>query len=151
MGQPVLVSRSNSRDAKVVRFEANRNLTGMGHERFSSLEQAGGTRPSAVLASRMLATGKVASVHIFGNLITVELNDQDADGLDEIIRDLYQYWKPGMEPPAFEDMVAEEEAVVPVASGDLGAAALSAAAQRVPAHLLERSQAARARSVTNGD
>lgn len=131
----------------MVRFEANRSFTGMGHERFSSVEQATGSRPAAVVAQRLFATGQVSAVHVYANVITVELSKgAGAQGLEQVVRDLYQYWKPGMEPPAFEDLVAEEEAApAAAAAGDGGGPALSAAAQRVPAHLFERSRAARAR------
>ena len=131
----------------MVRFEANRSFTGMGHERFSSVEQATGSRPAAVVAQRLFATGQVSAVHVYANVITVELSKgAGAQGLEQVVRDLYQYWKPGMEPPAFEDLVAEEEAAPAAAApGDGGGPALSAAAQRVPAHLFERSRAARAR------
>lgn len=130
----------------MVRFEANRSFTGQGHERFSSVDQAKGSRPAAVVAQRMFATGQVSAVHVYGNVITVELSrGAGAQGLEQVVRDLYQYWKPGMEPPAFEDLVVEEEAsaAAPTASGD--GPALSEAAKRVPAHLFERSRAARAR------
>lgn len=150
MGQPVVVSRKSTRDPKVVRFEANRLFTGSGHERYANA--AGGVRgntPGSALANRLFATGKVNSVHLFGNLITVELvsdnsaDTQTLDSIEQIIRDLYQYWKPGMEPPSFEDFVAEEQASAP--AGDSGAASGPAVDSRVPAHLLERSAAARAR------
>ena len=131
----------------MVRFEANRSFTGQGHERFTSSDQSLGSRPAAVVAQRLFATGQVSAVHVYGNVITVELSKgAGSQGLEQVARDLYQYWKPGMEPPAFEDLVAEEEAA-PAAAGSGGSdgPALSAAAQRVPAHLLERSRAARAR------
>ncbi len=131
----------------MVRFEANRSFTGQGHERFSSVDQATGTRPAAVVAQRLFSTGQVSAVHVYGNVITVELaKGAGAQGLEQVVRDLYQYWKPGMEPPAFEDLVAEEESAAPAAVSDGGdGPALSEAAKRVPAHLFERSRAARAR------
>jgi hypothetical protein len=130
----------------MVRFEANRSFTGQGHERFSSVDQASGTRPAAVVAQRLFATGQVSAVHVYGNVITVELSKgAGAQGLEQVVRDLYQYWKPGMEPPAFEDLVAEEEAAPAAGAASGDGPALSAAAQRVPAHLFERSRAARAR------
>jgi len=96
----------------------------------------------------LFATGKVDSVHIYGNMITVDLEKGcDAVGLADVIRDLYQYWKPGVEPPSFEDLQPDEPEA-PSASGgdaDAGSAALSEAAKRVPAHLLERSRLARER------
>jgi hypothetical protein len=146
MGQPVSVLEGPAGKLGVVRFEANRSFTGMGHERFSSADQAFGTKPAAVVASRLFATGQVAGVHIYGNIITVELaKGAGAQGLNEVVRDLYQYWKPGMVPPAFEDLVAPEEAAPSGAATSDGGPALSAAAQRVPPHLFERSAAARAR------
>jgi hypothetical protein len=130
----------------MVRFEANRSFTGQGHERFSSVDQASGTRPAAVVAQRLFATGQVSAVHVYGNVITVELSKgAGAQGLEQVVRDLYQYWKPGMEPPAFEDLVTEEEAAPAAGAASGDGPALSAAAQRVPAHLFERSRAARAR------
>ena len=130
----------------MVRFEANRSFTGQGHERFTSPEQAKGPRPAAVVAQRLFATGQVSAVHVYGNVITVELaKGAGSQGLEQVVRDLYQYWKPGMEPPAFEDLVPEEEAAAPAATAGGDSPALSEAAKRVPAHLLERSRAARAR------
>mgnify|MGYP006295266267 CR=1 FL=1 len=147
MGQPVAVLEGPAGKLGMVRFEANRSFTGQGHERFDSPGQAVGSRPAAVVAQRMFATGQVSAVHVYGNVITVDLaKGCGAQGLEQVVRDLYQYWKPGMEPPAFEDLVPEEEpsAAAPAGGGDAGPA-LSAAAQRVPAHLFERSAAARAR------
>lgn len=146
MGQPVAVLEGPAGKMGMVRFEANRSFTGQGHERFSSPDEARGSRPAAVVARRLFATGQVSAVHVYGNVITVELSKgAGSQGLEQVVRDLYQYWKPGMEPPAFEDLVAEEEATVSAATGDDGGPTLSEAAKRVPAHLLERSRAARAR------
>ncbi len=154
MGQPVAVVEKPCRVPSMVRFEANRNLTGMGHETFHSIRQAVGVTPSAELARRLFATGRVDSVHVFANIITIDLaKGYTADGLADVVRDLYQYWRPGMVPPAFEDAVEEAPADAPApAAGDGGSeTALSAAAKRVPAHLLERSRLARERwKVQNG-
>jgi hypothetical protein len=112
MGQPVAVVEKPSSIPGVVRFEANRSLTGQGHERFASLADAIGPRPAAELARRMFATGKVENVHVYSNVITVHLLRGHAPtGLDGIVRDLYQYWRPGMEPPAFAE--PEPEAARP--------------------------------------
>ena len=149
MGQPVVVSQKPTRDPRVVRFEANRLFTGSGHERYTAVAGVGrASTPTAMLAGRLFAAGKASAVHAFGNLITVELvAGQNADGLEPIIRDLYQYWKPGMEPPSFENYVAEEVAA-PVAASSDGAA--PAGDPRVPAHLIERAAAARARLAAKG-
>lgn len=146
MGQPVAVQQTKSPSGLVVRFETNRSLTGQGHERFASVSEAKGTRPAAVLARRLLESGQVSSVHVYSNVVTATLSaGATTGGLDEIVRDLYQYWKPGMEPPSLEELMAGVEApadVAPAAAGDDGAPAVDS---RVPAHLLERSRQARAR------
>lgn len=147
MGQQIAVVAKPSRTPGVVRYEANRNLTGMGHELFTSVSEAVGTRPAAALARRLLSTGQVAGVHVYGNIITVDLaKGHTADGLDDVVRDLYQYWKPGMELPTFDDMVAESSdggAAAPVADG--ASPAEAEYLRRVPAVLVERSRAALAK------
>jgi hypothetical protein len=61
-----------------------------------------GTKPADVLAQRMFATGKVSSVHVFGNMITVDVIEgvKQYRPYPPVVEDLYQYWKPGMEPPS---------------------------------------------------
>jgi hypothetical protein len=148
MGQPVAVVHKPSSVPGVIRFEANRSLTGMGHEHFASIAEATGNRPAAVLARRMFETGRVGGVHIFSNQITVDLaKGYDAGNLDDIIGELYQYWKPGVEPPVFEDVAPEEPAAAAVGAGDTGGASdpWTEAAKKVPVHLLDRSRAARDR------
>ena len=119
----------------------------MGHERFSSVADAWGNSPSDELARRLFATGQVRGVHVYGNIITVDLEKgYGSDGLADIVRDLYQYWKPGVEPPSFEDLQPDEPAAASSGGGGGdGEAELSEAAKRVPAHLLERSRLARER------
>jgi hypothetical protein len=148
MGQLVAVTEKPSSTKGVVRFEINRSLSGMGHERFASPADAWGDTPSDELARRFFATGQVAGVHVYGNIITVDLEKgHDAAGLGDIVRGLYQYWKPGVEPPSFEDLQPDEPAAVAAdgGGGSGGTAELSEAAKRVPAHLLERGRLARER------
>lgn len=151
MGQLVGVVEKKSIIPGVLRFEANRSLTGMGHERFQSVTEAVGPRPAAVLAHRLLSTGQVSSVHVYGNMITVDVQKGfSSDGLGDIVRNLYQYWKPGMVPPSPEELAppveAGGDAAAAVSPGAIGAAGgLSAAAQRIPPELLERSRAALAK------
>lgn len=147
MGQPVAITRRPSSTPGIVRFESNRTLTGMGHEVFRCADDARGPRPAAELARRLFATGEVGAVHVFSNMITVDLAKGSlGESLDAVVRDLYQYWKPGMTPPSFEDLVADEPEAAPAASAAGGDdAGLSEAAKRVPAHLLERSRQARDR------
>ncbi len=146
MGQLVAVTEKPSSTPGVVRFELNRTLSGQGHERFGSASDAYGDTPSDELARRLFATGQVAGIHIYSNIVTVDLEKGfDADGLSDIVRDLYQYWLPGVDPPTFEDLVPDEPAPSSDGGGDGGGAELSEAAKRVPAHLLERSRQARER------
>lgn len=147
MGQLVGVIEKPSTTPGVVRFELNRSLSGMGHERFTSVLDAIGTKPSAALARQLFATGKVAAVHVYGNIVTVDVErGYDATGLGDVVREMYRYWKPGVEPPAFEDLQPAEEAAASSTAGEASSdAGLSEAAKRVPPHLLERSRAARER------
>lgn len=145
MGQLVGVVEKPTTTPGVVRFELNRSLSGMGHERFTSPGDAVGPRPAAALARLLFASGRVAEVHVYGNIVTVDLRKgYDSAGLVDLVREMYRYWKPGVEPPSFEDLQPDEPAAV-TSGGDAGDAGLSEAAKRVPAHLLERSRAARER------
>ena len=99
MGQLVAVEQKAGGVSTIVRFETNRSLTGMGHERFTSAAEAKGPRPAAVIARRFFEAGHVSWVHVYGNIITASLEAGASQaGLNEIVRDLYQYWKPGMVP-----------------------------------------------------
>lgn len=146
MGQQVAVVERPSTKPGVIRFEANRTLTGMGHEVFRSLDDAIGPRPAAMLARTLLSSGKVTAVHMYSNMITVELaNASDSAGLSDLVRDMYQYWKPGMEMPVFAEPVAEADAA-PAASAPAGASGPEAAyLSSVPPSLVERSRAAMAK------
>lgn len=143
MGQLVGVVEKPSSAPGVVRFELNRSLSGMGHERFASAVDATTGTPSASLAQQLFATGKVASVHVYGNMVTVDIaKGYDSAGLSDIVREMYRYWKPGVEPPTFDDLAADEPAAVSSGEGD---AEMSEAEKLVPAHLLERSRLGRER------
>lgn len=148
MGQTVSVVQTASSIPGVVRFESNRTFTGQGHERFASGAEAIGPRPAAELARRLFSTGQVERVHVYSNIITVNLAPYSgADGLFDIVRDLYQYWKPGMEPAVFEAPEAAAPAAADAASAaDAGSGGVQSAYTRlVPALLIERSQAALAK------
>lgn len=147
MGQLVAVEQKAGGSSTVVRFETNRSLTGSGHERFTAASQAKGPRPAAVIARRFFESGHVSWVHVYGNIITASLEAGASQaGLNEIVRDLYQYWKPGMVPPTLEELLASMPAeVAPVASSSGDTAAPSGEDPRIPPHLFERSRNARAR------
>ena len=148
MGQQVAVVEKPSSNPGVLRFESNRTLTGQGHEMFRSVEDAVGLRPAAVLARRLLSTGQVESVHMYSNIVTVNLQKGFAGlGLDEVMRNLYQYWTPGMVPQTF-DAPADEPAAgggsATPAGGDGGDGGTgeSAYTQLIPEVLRERSRLA---------
>ena len=145
MGQMVAVTEKPSSTPGVVRFEINRTLSGQGHERFRSVLDAHGATPSDELTRRLFGTGQVAGVHVYSNIITVDLEKGfDSAGLSDLVRDMYTYWKPGVEPPSLVDLQPAEPAAAEVAPGSGGSDdALSAAAQLVPMHLLQRGKAAR--------
>jgi hypothetical protein len=131
----------------VLRFEANRSLTGMGHEHYRAVEDATGDGSGPMLARRLLETGQVDSVHIYSNIVTVELRrGYTGESLGPIIEDLYIYYRPGFVPPPLE-LPAEEAPAAAGGDGDAApdGAAVDAAASRVPAHLLERSRLAKER------
>jgi hypothetical protein len=147
MGQQVAVVEKPSPRPGVLRFETNRSLTGMGHERFTSVLDAIGPRPAAVIARQLLATGKVDAVYIYGNIVSVDISKgRNGDGLSDLVRNMYQYWKPGMEMPTFD--APADEAAPAAAAGDSGGggAVDSAYARLVPESLRDRSAAALAKA-----
>jgi hypothetical protein len=149
MGQLVGVIEKQSATPGIVRFELNRTLSGQGHERFRSVLDAYGQTPSDELARQLFSTGKVAGVHVYANIVTVDLEKgYESDGLADLVRNLYQYWKPGVEPPTFADEQPDEtsgDAPAGGGGGETGDAALTEAAKKVPMHLLTRAREARAR------
>jgi len=106
VGQPVTVIERPSSRPGVVRFEINRSLTGMGHERYRAGQEIIGDRPCDELARRMLATGRLSSVHMHGSVITAELAGADDSGLGDVIASLYTYYVPGVEIPSDEELIA---------------------------------------------
>lgn len=109
MGQPVTVIEKPSRDG-MVRFETNRCLTGTGHERYRAGAVVDGVRPADVLARRLLARGGIDGVHVNSNVITLDMaKGASTEGIAEIIEDLYTYYRPGVEVPAFETPTAESD------------------------------------------
>ncbi|MFN2607846.1 MAG: hypothetical protein ABR511_08110 [Acidimicrobiales bacterium] len=99
MGQLITVTPKPTSKEGVAVFELNRSLTGMGHERYRSGEIAG-HRPVDELARRVFATGHVTAVHVYSNVVTVELAGSDpaaAQGLADVIRDLFTYYREGVE------------------------------------------------------
>jgi hypothetical protein len=103
MGQPITVVQKRSHRPGVVRFEINRPLTGMGHERYTLGQTIDGPRPPDELARRLFARGGVDAVHMYDNMITVDLAKGATDeGLIDVIRELFLYYRepsaPGQAP-----------------------------------------------------
>jgi len=98
MGQLITVSRKPSIRTDVAIFELNRSLTGMGHERYTSVAGIVRARPVDELARRLFEAGGVDGVHIYSNMVTVNLSPGgSADGMEEIIHGLFTYYREGVE------------------------------------------------------
>jgi len=92
----------------------------MGHERYRAGDEIIGERPADELARRMLATGKIAAVHIHGSMVTAELvhdvsaagsgsGGEEASEMAAVISDLYTYYVPGVEIPPDSELIAMVE------------------------------------------
>ena len=98
MGQLITVSRKPSIRPDVAIFELNRSLTGMGHERYKSPADIVRSRPVDEMARRLFEAGGVDGVHIYSNMVTVNLAPGgSADGMEEIIHGLFTYYREGVE------------------------------------------------------
>ena len=108
MGQPITVVEKKSARPGVVRFEINRSLTGMGHERYATRADATGVRPPDELARRLFDLGGIDGVHIYSNVITVDVaKGATTERIPDVIRDLFIYYREGVTPPSDEELTAE--------------------------------------------
>jgi hypothetical protein len=99
VGQPIVVTEKPTARPGVWRYEVNRVLTGMAHERYTAGQEVTGDRPPDEVARRLFAHGGVAAVHVYGNVITVTLaRGGHNEGLSEIIEGLYTYYREGVQP-----------------------------------------------------
>ena len=110
MGQPITVVEKPSSRTGVVRYETNRALTGMGHERYRADDEILGAAPADELARRLFDRGGIAGVHVNGNVVTVELTEAEAEaeGIDEVIASLYLYWVEGVEVPSDDELMGAD-------------------------------------------
>jgi|TARA_B100001013_G_scaffold128747_1_gene75104 hypothetical protein len=110
MGQPITVVEKPSSRTGVVRYETNRALTGMGHERYRAGDEILGAAPADELARRLFDRGGIAGVHVNGNVVTVELTEAEAEaeGIDEVIASLYLYWVEGVEVPSDDELMGAD-------------------------------------------
>ena len=110
MGQTVNVVEKPSPQPGVVRFETNRVLGGMGHDRYKADQPVEGNRAVDELARRLIARGGVTGVHIYSGIVTVDLaKGYSSDGLADIIRGLYRHYPDTVDAPS-GDVPTEEEA-----------------------------------------
>lgn len=104
MGLAINVIEHQTSKPTVVRFEADRGLTGMAHERYSSLADVIFDRPPDRLAKALLERGGVKHVHIYGNEITVTLESVgDTSGMAELITNLFIHYREGVQPSIIVD------------------------------------------------
>lgn len=93
MGQPITVVEKPSSNPAVLRFETNRPLTGMGHERYTSAPDEMLDKTGPELARRLFAAGGIESVHINGSVVTVTLSGgRTGAGLGDIVRSLFLHY-----------------------------------------------------------
>ncbi|HKE74482.1 MAG TPA: hypothetical protein VKB57_12755 [Acidimicrobiales bacterium] len=117
MGQPINVVEKPSSTPGLARFEINRSLTGMGHERYTSVDDVQDDRPVDVLARRLFETGGVTQVHANGSVVTVHLSEGWTGArLLDVIRGLYIFY-----PPAGNGDAAPAETTEPAADPEASA------------------------------
>ena len=93
MGEIVNVIERPSPKPGIVRFETNRALSGMGHDRYRAGDLIEDNRPTDEVARRIFARGGVAAIHINGSVITVDLEKgSSGDGIADIIRSLFTFY-----------------------------------------------------------
>jgi len=103
MGQPVTVVEKPSSKSGIIRFEINRSITGMGHERYDTAADAVSDRPPDELARRLFARGGIDNIHINSNVITLAMEPgAHTSGIRELIEELFTYYRPGVEVPTIE-------------------------------------------------
>ena len=101
MGQPVSVRERPSSTPGVLRFETNRNFTGMSRESYGSIDDVLTDRPPDVLARRLFEQGGVEHVSIYGGMVTIKTTSRpgEAGENQQVIEDLYLFYLPGDPPP----------------------------------------------------
>ena len=109
MGQPVTVVQKSTSRPDVVRFEINRSITGMDPHRYLAGDEIDGDAPPDEVARRLLAHPGVEGVHVFSNVITVDLGDGvSAEGLLADIESLFTYYREGVEVVVPDGSAAED-------------------------------------------
>tara|TARA_B100001173_G_C15984523_1_gene546101 strand:- start:725 stop:1054 length:330 start_codon:yes stop_codon:yes gene_type:complete len=107
MGQPITVVEKTSSREGIIRFEINRSLTGMGHERYLLGQEITGSTPADELARRLFEYSNFNGVHVNANVITIDIGEGKTDGVADVIADLHLYYIEGVEVPTDEEIAAE--------------------------------------------
>lgn len=104
MGQPVTVIQKSATKPGVLRFEINRSITGMDHERYSDGVEILGDRPPDQLAKSLFSLGGIERVHINSNVITLDLGKGGVNPSEIIntITKMFTFYLPGVEVPSFK-------------------------------------------------
>ena len=145
LGQPITVVEQQSSNPAILRFETNRPLSGMGHERYTAPPAEILDRPVDELARRLFAAGGVAAVHINGSVVTVTLTGgRRGEGLADVVRSLFLHYPPqaqapAVTPPADEADRAPEATADPAEAPAAQEAEEPAAADPPAAEVVERS------------
>lgn len=104
MGLAINVKEYPTHKPSVVRFEADRGLTGMAHERYASMADIIYDRPPDRLAKLLFERGGVKNVHIYGNEVTVTLEPgANTGGIAELIQNLFIHYREGVTPSIIVD------------------------------------------------
>ena len=137
MGQPITVVEQQSSNPAIIRFETNRPLSGLDHERYTAPPSELLDRPVDELARRLFAKGGISAIHINGSIVTVTLaGGGRSDGLADVIRGLFLHYPAspaeGVTPPSDEgdrtpEMTADPGATPAAESAEEPAAAEPAA------------------------
>ena len=136
MGQPItVVEKASTANPAILRFETNRPLSGMGHERYAAAPPEILARPVDELARRLFAAGGVERVHINGSVVTVTLKGcRTGAGLGDVVRDLFLHYGDGAVAPAPLTAPTDEADTTPEALADPSEApAAEAAVGEAPA------------------
>lgn len=116
MGQNVTTVEKQTSNPEVLRFEINRSLTGMGHERYASVDDVVDDRVVDQLARSLFDHGGVDSIHVNSSVITVRLDGGSTGaGLLEVIQNMFRFY--GDEVPA-EDVSPDGPPVDEVPEGE---------------------------------
>lgn len=99
MGLAINVKEYPTATHGVYRFELDRNLTGMAHERYGSLADVVFDRPPDRLARLLFERGGVRNVHIYGNEVTVTIEGgATTEGIAALIESLFIHYREGVLP-----------------------------------------------------